>query len=74
VFDAVGVMIPVVTGFLVLFATEREEKSTAAAVRLECIAEEVFEKAQRYSEALTRIMKVAKVKEPIQANASWYER
>jgi hypothetical protein len=41
----------------------RGEKITAAAVRLECIADEVFEDALRYSEAITRIMKAAKVKE-----------
>ena len=43
--------------------TERGEKTTATAVRLKCIAEEVFENTQRYSEAITRIMKIAKVKE-----------
>ena len=43
--------------------TKRDETSAADAVRLRCIAEEVFEKPQRYSEAITRIMKVAKVKE-----------
>ena len=42
--------------------TERGEKTTATAVRLKCIAEEVFENTQRYSEAIARTMKVAKVK------------
>ena len=42
--------------------TERGEKTTATAVRLKCIAEEVFENTQRYSEAITRIMEIAKVK------------
>ena len=43
--------------------TKREETSTADALRLRCIAEEVFEQPQRYSAAITRIMNVAKVKE-----------
>jgi hypothetical protein len=43
--------------------TERGEKTTAIAVRLECVAAEVFKSAQRYSEAITCTMKVAKVKE-----------
>jgi hypothetical protein len=42
--------------------TKCDEKSATDAVRLRCIAEEVFEKPQRYSEAITGIMKVAKVK------------
>jgi hypothetical protein len=43
--------------------TKRGEKTTAIAVRLECVAAEVFKSAQRYSEAITCTMKVAKVKE-----------
>ena len=39
--------------------TKRDEMSAADAVRLRCIAEEVFDKPQRYGEAITGIMKVA---------------
>ena len=45
------------------YDTDRSEKTTANAVRLRCIVEEVFAKAQRYSEAISGIMRVAHVKD-----------
>lgn len=44
-------------------STVEAEKAASAAVRLRCIADEVFEEPQRYSEAISRIMVKAKVKD-----------
>jgi hypothetical protein len=44
-------------------STAEADKAAADAVRLRCIADEVFEEPQRYSEAISRIMVKAKVKE-----------